>query len=743
MHRYLFKFVNNLKMRWKLLVVVLPLVIIPIFLVGGVIGYISTQQAYRGITQTSKADLEHMASFTIDLLKSHHQQFQVYKQDKERSFNMELATLTNLAYNMVEAEQRQYKSGRIDLATARQEARKALKKVNIGETGYIYAMSSKGDLTVHIAREGENVYNERDENGRQFIREMCEKALKSRPNEVLYIVYPWRNAIMGDKFPRRKVVAYRYFKEWDWIIATGGYLEETYEDVAFEKRAFAELKEKIKSKQVGKTGYIFCMDSKGTFTVHPDGEGRNFYNAKDMAGKHFIREMCLNKSGWIRYPWQSAGSGSPRMKIVRYEYFQPWDWIVAVGSYEDEFYQEAKEIKGRILESMVVLTILVCAIAVVLVFLASKVLTDPISHMMEVIRRVKQGRLDERMEVETNDEIGELAIAFNRMTQMLKQNKEMEANLAQQGKMASLGVLSSGVAHEINNPLGVILGYAGYLEGKMSADDPNYRFIHEIKRESKRCKKIVQDLLSYARTPKPTLEETDINGLLDQIVDFAANHTDMHHVSVVKEFAPGLPRIMADGDQLRQVAINLILNAGAAMQSGGRLVVGTMLDEEGYVRLTFSDNGAGISAENLEKIFEPFFTTKARGTGLGLAIVKSIAERHGGKVWVESELGKGSTFFLLIPLAITSADAYTTKVYKSVRQQKVCLTSIGWCSDYSKRTSESTSCYCRNHQQNPGRVTTMGVTLSTVPQIDWGKGRHDAGRSAPIEICSTLAVKTL
>src|SRR6266571_3907725 len=119
MQRYLFKFMNNLKLRWKMLVVVLPLVIIPIFVVGGVISYIATRQAYRGITQTSKDDLDHMSQFTIDLLNSHYQKFQVYKQDKERSFNLELATLTNLAYNLVEAEDRQYRSGRIDLASAK------------------------------------------------------------------------------------------------------------------------------------------------------------------------------------------------------------------------------------------------------------------------------------------------------------------------------------------------------------------------------------------------------------------------------------------------------------------------------------------------------------------------------------------------------------------------------------------------------------------------------------------------
>ena len=140
-----------------MLVVVLPLVIIPIFIVGGVIGYISYRQAYLGITQTCKDDLEHMTGFTLDLFNSHYQQFQVYKQDKAQSFNQELATLTNISYNIVESQNRQYKSGRMDLATAKKEAGIALKKVNVGQTGYIYAMTTKGDLTVHIAQEGENI----------------------------------------------------------------------------------------------------------------------------------------------------------------------------------------------------------------------------------------------------------------------------------------------------------------------------------------------------------------------------------------------------------------------------------------------------------------------------------------------------------------------------------------------------------------------------------------------------------
>jgi len=651
----IFRFINDLKLRWKLLVVVLPLVILPLFVVGAVVGYISYEQAYRGVTQASKDDLDHMARFTIDLLDSHHQQFQVYKEDKKKVIREELETLTNLAYNLVESQHNQYRSGQISLEQAQHEAKNGLKRVNVGETGYIFAMNTDGLLKAHIAREGENIYDEQDESGRYFIRAMIQTALRSEPGEVMFMVYPWRNEVLGDRYPRQKIAAYRYFPQWDWIIATTGYLEETYEDLDFERRSMEDLKQKIKSKNVGRTGYIYCMDLEGTLTIHPDEEGTNIADAVDFSGHPFVQEMIESRNGWIRYPWRNVGDELPRMKIVRYRYFKPWDWIVAVGSYEDEFFQEARKIKTSIISSLLVITFFVGLIAVFLVFLAAQVLTIPITRMMDAIRQVRKGRLDVHMKVDSRDELGELAEAFNRMAERLKRNQEMEASLAQQGKMASLGVLSSGVAHEINNPLGVILGYAAYLEGKLDQDDPKFKYVHEIKRESKRCKKIVQDLLNYARTPRPDLRETDLNNLLGQIVDFAANHTDMHNVQVRKEFASHLAPVRIDGDQIRQVAINLILNAGAAMPEGGQLTVSTRRAGDDWVELVFADTGAGIPAEYLEKIFEPFFTTRPKGTGLGLAITRQIIELHHGEIRIDSTPGQGTTVVIRLP-AVTGED---------------------------------------------------------------------------------------
>jgi two-component system NtrC family sensor kinase len=648
MSRHIFKFVNNLRIRWKMMVVVMPLVLIPIFLVGSIVGFIGYQQAQRGITQTSMDDLDHLADFSLDLLETHYNQFHLYRQDKKESVEQDLKTLTNLAYSLVEAEHRQYLDGNIDIDRAKATAGRALKRVQVGESGYIYAMNSGGKLAVHIAREGENIFDEKDENGNYFIRKMSLDALQTTGDEVLTTIYPWRNRELGDREARPKMVAFRYFEPWDWIIATGGYLEETYENPLYEKQAFAELKRKIKEKKVGKTGYIYCLDRSGTLVIHPDAEGENILEVTDSNNKPFIKTMTNKLEGWIRYDWKNSSDQAPRRKIVRYVHFKPWDWVIAVGSYEDEFYAEANKIKGRILQSLGTISLFAALVSAFMVFIAAKVLSDPIQHMTSVIRSVRAGNFRRRMVVSSQDELGELATTFNRMTQMLRRNRKLEADLAQHGKMASLGILSSGVAHEINNPLGVILGYAGYLEKKLGAEDPNHRYISEIKRESKRCKKIVQDLLNYARTPQPEFREEDLNDLLDQITDFAANHTDLRRVEIIRDFDPELQHVEVDGDQIRQMAINLILNAGAAMPDGGTLTISTGIEEDRAV-INFSDTGCGIPAEEQEQVFEPFFTTKERGTGLGLAITRQIIEQHQGLISISSEPTQGTTISIELP----------------------------------------------------------------------------------------------
>ena len=178
------RFICDLKIRGKLLAVVLPLVLLPVLGVGLIAGYVSKQQAYLGITQATRADLEHMAQFTLDLLNAHHQQFEVYKEDKRRIVYKDLATLVRFAYNLVVVQDQQRADGLHTLEAAQGEARKAFKNISVGDTGYLYAMTSKGDLTIHVAQEGQNIYDAQDEQGRRFIREMAERAIAAKPGEA-------------------------------------------------------------------------------------------------------------------------------------------------------------------------------------------------------------------------------------------------------------------------------------------------------------------------------------------------------------------------------------------------------------------------------------------------------------------------------------------------------------------------------------------------------------------------------
>jgi len=216
-------------------------------------------------------------------------------------------------------------------------------------------------------------------------------------------------------------------------------------------------------------------------------------------------------------------------------------------------------------------------------------------------------------------------------------------------KMASIGVLSSGVAHEINNPMGVILGYACHLEKKLDKNDANYHFVQEIKEESKRCVKIVQNLLDYARAPNLNRKPIDINVLLDQTVEFAAGHSDFGDINIIKDLSTKLGVIEVDDDQLRQVIINLMLNAAAAMKNGGDLVI-TTRKKNGMLRICFKDSGNGIAPEHLKEVYEPFFTTKKKGTGLGLAISRQIVEAHLGSMDIESVVGSGTKVIVTVPL---------------------------------------------------------------------------------------------
>jgi len=231
--------------------------------------------------------------------------------------------------------------------------------------------------------------------------------------------------------------------------------------------------------------------------------------------------------------------------------------------------------------------------------------------------------------------------------------QQLQAKLIQTEKMASLGKLSAGVAHEINNPLGGITIYAHLLKEDTAKDDPAQENIGKIIKLASRSKEIVKNLLDFARQTEPKTESHSINNILDGILSILDQQVLFHNIKIQKNLAVDLPMVMVDAAQIQQVFMNIIINAVEAMEGQGALTLKTGLDSnEKTLFIQVSDTGCGIPKEHLNQLFEPFFTTKeaGKGTGLGLSICYGIIHRHKGRIHVKSTLGQGTTFTIYLPL---------------------------------------------------------------------------------------------
>jgi signal transduction histidine kinase len=251
------------------------------------------------------------------------------------------------------------------------------------------------------------------------------------------------------------------------------------------------------------------------------------------------------------------------------------------------------------------------------------------------------------------------------MTTDLKKSQEQ---LLQQEKMASVGQLAAGAAHELNNPLAGILGYSQFALEKitkktlkdLNEDDicAYTQYLKDIEHQSQRCKTIVQNLLKFARSStKVPFEPLDLNSVLKDTLVFLSHQMDMNKIELIVNLADSPPEVMGNSNQIQQVFTNVIMNSIQAMPEGGKLAISSSKREKEdnlpeRVEIVFTDTGHGIPEGNLNKIFEPFFTTKkvGEGTGLGLPVSYGIIKDHKGEISVESQVGKGTTFILWIPV---------------------------------------------------------------------------------------------
>jgi two-component system NtrC family sensor kinase len=367
-------------------------------------------------------------------------------------------------------------------------------------------------------------------------------------------------------------------------------------------------------------------------------------------------------------------------------------------------------------QRMILISLILDAIVLIIFgsFLLSRVLVKPLKDLVRLTHKISEGDFSQTIEVTSKNEIGQLISSFNRMTVRLKENQEsIEKNLksieqankklkqAQEElirteKLASIGRFAAGVAHEVGNPLGAILGYTSILNKGGIDQEETKDYLKRIENEIERINRIVRELLDFSRPPKFEFSDIEVNSVIKNTLSLLSHQKNFKNIETQLELQPDLPMIKGDEPQFSQVLINIILNAMDAMPNGGylkiqteNLFVNNLLGDglqplfpprrkgdpmesdysqlrkpdpfsalltkyskgEPFVKIRISDTGIGIGQENLEKIFDPFFTTKGpdRGTGLGLSISLSIVESMNGRIRVESEVGKGSTFEIYFP----------------------------------------------------------------------------------------------
>ena len=305
--------------------------------------------------------------------------------------------------------------------------------------------------------------------------------------------------------------------------------------------------------------------------------------------------------------------------------------------------------------------LMLCILGPLLVYKTANHIVAPINRLAYITRKISEGDLSLRAPLKEQDETYTLALYFNKMLDSLQLSQqslerslellhEKQAQLVEAKKLASIGTLASGIAHELNNPLNNIYLAAQILSREIGTSWPTIvrETVRDIFSQSLRVKRIVGDLLEFAREKAPKLEKTDIISIVNEVLYRMKAFGETADVNINID-APEHIEVLADAHLLEQVFVNLFSNAIDAMEGNGALDI-IIRAEESSVKIIISDTGKGVSPKDIQRVFDPFFTTKEKGTGLGLAIVYGIIGKHNGKIELESEPGKGSTFTITLPI---------------------------------------------------------------------------------------------
>ena len=301
----------------------------------------------------------------------------------------------------------------------------------------------------------------------------------------------------------------------------------------------------------------------------------------------------------------------------------------------------------------IVATSLVFGLGIILSVFLSWMYTKPIHNVVNAARSVAAGDLTPELTTDRKDEIGELTKTFNYMVQKLREERALEEKLREAEHLSGIAQLGKSIAHEIRNPLNFISLSIDHLKTKYIPDQGENKekfesLITSIKHEIQRLNKLAGDFLDYGKSFRVTLQDVDIEGLIDEVISLVSAKAEKDGIKISFQKG-GLPKLSADPELIKTCIFNIVINAFQAMPENGNLTLTTKVSD-GNAYIIIEDTGIGVSKENLPKLFDPFFSTKSTGLGLGLAMTKRVIEEHGGRADFQSTEGKGSTMTISLPI---------------------------------------------------------------------------------------------
>lgn len=399
----------------------------------------------------------------------------------------------------------------------------------------------------------------------------------------------------------------------------------------------------------------------GTATIFQD-DVRISTNVKNQDGSRAIgtrvMEEVYDQVVIKGEPWIGRAYVVNNWYITAYEPIKNINHKIIGILYVGILEQKYVDIEQQTVLVFLTITLVAALISMILSYWISRRISVPIQKLVSASGEVARGNLNAKVEVKSSDEFGELANTFNSMASALKERDEKlkeftRSKIMESERLAIIGQLAAGVAHELNNPLQGIVTYSHLLLETMPNEEWSKGNLEKIVTQANRCKDIVRGLLDFSRQRKPNKTLYDVNKVLRECVSLLENQALFHNIQIKEALDPKLPMTVIDPSQIERVFMNIIINAAEAMDGKGQLALTTRLDPvEHFIDVKFTDTGPGITKENLERIFSPFFTTKdaGHGVGLGLAISYGIVREHKGTILVESEVGKGTTFTVRIPV---------------------------------------------------------------------------------------------